>query len=53
MLVGRADVAEPTDREATPGRDVRAEAVFSSPFSTTPSPGFEKDCRRGELYTLS
>jgi hypothetical protein len=51
MLVGRADVAEPTDRKATPGHDVRAEEVFSGPFSTTPSPGFEKDCRAsGAVY---
>jgi hypothetical protein len=47
MLVGRADVAEPTDRKATPGHDVRAEEVFSGPLS----PGFEKDCRgRGAVY---
>jgi hypothetical protein len=51
MLVGRADVAEPTDRKATPGHDVRAEEVFLGSFSTTPSPGLEKDCRaRGAVY---
>jgi hypothetical protein len=46
-LVGRADVAELTDRKATPGHDVRAEDVFSAPFSTTPTPGLEKDRRAG------
>jgi hypothetical protein len=51
MLVGRADVAELTDRKATPGHDVRAEEVFSASFSTTPTPGLEKDRRaEGAVY---
>lgn len=46
MLVGRADVAELADRKATPGHDVRAEAVFSGSFSSTP--GLEKCGRASE-----